>query len=353
MGAGNFNMVKADLRDVRNFAKEDFEDVCRQQRVPVFHAKQLFEWLYRKRVKNFDDMLNLPAKFRDYMGKAFYFPEMPLRKKEVSSDGTVKLLLGLEDGTGVESVFIPERSRRTICVSTQAGCRWGCNFCVSGLNGFERNLTAGEMVGQVLAAEEAASEKATNVVFMGVGEPLDNFDNLMTALDIMRDGQGLNMGKRKQSVSTCGVVPGIDRLAEKGGGIRLSVSLHSADDRKRSKIMPVNKKYDTGKLMASLKRFYAKEGLPVTFEYMLISGFNSSVEDAIQLSMYVKGVPHKLNIIPYNPSEYFDWKAPAAEEISDFTAVMKEKGVFFTVRKPRGRDINAACGLLKAQKSPE
>ncbi len=345
-------MAKADLRDVRNFTKEDFEVVCRQQSVPVFHAKQIFEWLYRKRVKKFDDISNLPVKFRDYLSRTFYFPEMPVRKKEVSSDGTVKLLLGLEDGAGIESVLIPERARRTMCVSTQAGCRWGCNFCVSGVNGFERNLTAGEMVGQILAAEEATSEKATNIVFMGVGEPLDNFDNLITALDIMRDGHGLNMGKRKQTVSTCGIVPGIDRLTEKGGGIGLSVSLHSADDRKRSKIMPVNKKYSTGELMASLKRFYAKGGLPVTFEYLLISGFNSSAEDAVQLSMYVKGVPHKLNIIPYNPSEYFDWKAPAADEISAFAAVMKDKGVFFTVRKPRGRDINAACGLLQAKKCP-
>ena len=337
------------MKDIKNLTRDDLKEVCTSRGVPVFHAQQIFEWIYRHRVNDFSLMPNLPAKFREYLKTVFYFSEISVLKKEVSTDGTAKFLMGLSDGNAVESVLIPERKRRTLCVSTQAGCKFGCKFCVSGLTGFKRNLLPSEITGQLLAVEKDTGEKVTNIVFMGVGEPLDNFENLMKSVSIFMDNRGLAIGKRKVVVSTCGFVPGIERLMETAPGLRLSVSLHSADDKKRSKIMPVNKKYDTGKLMKALKKFYEQEKFAITFEYILISGFNSSEEDAIALSMYVKGVPHKLNIIPYNPSEHFEWKAPSGEEIGDFVDILKSRGVFYTIRRPRGRDISAACGQLKAQ----
>ncbi|MBU3956644.1 23S rRNA (adenine(2503)-C(2))-methyltransferase RlmN [bacterium] len=337
------------MRDIKNLTRENLEEVCRSRGVPVFHAQQLFEWIYRKRVNDFSLMPNVPVKFREYLKTVFYFSQMDVLKKEVSTDGTVKFLMGLPGGLAVESVLIPEKKRRTLCVSTQAGCKFGCKFCVSGLDGFKRNLTPGEITGQLLAVEKDTGEKVTNIVFMGVGEPLDNFENLMVSIAIFMDNRGFEIGKRKIVISTCGFVPGIDLLAARGAGLRISVSLHSADDKKRSEIMPVNKKYDTGKLMKALKKFYEKEKFAVTFEYVLISGFNSSEKDAAALSMYVKGVPHKLNIIPYNSSDYFQWKAPTGEEIGAFVEILKTRGVFYTIRRPRGRDISAACGQLKAK----
>ncbi len=337
------------LRDIKDLTREELGEVCRSRGVPVFHAQQLFEWMYRKKVFDFSLMPNLPVKFREYLKTIFYFSEIKVLKKEVSTDGTAKFLMGLPDGLAVESVLIPERKRRTLCVSTQVGCKFGCKFCVSGLNGFKRNLTPAEITGQFLAVEKDTGEKVTNIVFMGVGEPLDNFENLMKSVAIFMDNRGLEIGKRKIVISTCGFVPGIERLTETAPGLRISVSLHSADDKKRSKLMSVNKKYDTGKLMKALKKFYEKEKFAITFEYILMSGFNSSERDAVALSMYVKGVPHKLNIIPYNPSEHFDWKAPSGSEIGAFVNVLKSRGVFYTIRKPRGRDISAACGQLKAK----
>lgn len=340
------------MKDIKNLTRDDLKEVCVSRGVPAFHAQQVFEWLYRRRVDDFSLMPNLPIKFREYLKTAFCFSQVKALKKEVSSDGTVKFLMGLPDGLAVESVLIPEKKRRTLCVSTQAGCKFGCKFCVSGLNGFKRNLTPGEICGQLLAVEKDSGEKVTNIVFMGVGEPLDNFDYVMKAVAIFMDNRGLEIGKRKIVISTCGFVPGIEKLTESGAGLRISVSLHAADDKKRSQIMPVNKKWSTGQLMKALKKFYEKEKFAITFEYILISGFNSSEKDAEALSMYVKGVPHKLNIIPYNPSEHFDWNAPTGEEIGDFVDVLKSRGVFYTIRRARGADISAACGQLKAQFFP-
>ncbi|PIV18261.1 MAG: 23S rRNA (adenine(2503)-C(2))-methyltransferase RlmN [Elusimicrobia bacterium CG03_land_8_20_14_0_80_50_18] len=337
------------MKDIRNLTREELKEVCTSRGVPAFHAQQIFEWLYRKRVNDFSLMPNVPLKFREYLKTDFFISEVAVLQKEISSDGTAKFLLGLQDGLAVESVLIPEKKRRTLCVSTQAGCKFGCKFCVSGLNGFKRNLSPAEICGQLLAVEKESGEKVTNIVFMGVGEPLDNFDNVMKASAIFMDNRGLEIGKRKIVLSTCGVVPGIERLAESGAGLRISISLHSADDRKRSQIMPVNKKWNTGQLMKALKKFYEKEQFAITFEYILISGFNSSEKDAEALSMYVKGVPRKLNIIPYNPSEHFKWKAPTGEELGDFVGVLKEKGVFYTLRRSRGSDISAACGQLQAK----
>ena len=337
--------------DIKNFSRVELTEIFGKLGVLKFHAKQIFEWLYRKRVEDFSKMTNIPKKLAAHLAGSYYFSSLKMLKREKSKDSTEKFLFGMAGGGAIETVLIPEKKRMTLCVSSQAGCRFGCAFCASGLNGFERNLRPSEIVNQYLAVSEIAKEKITNVVFMGVGEPLDNFDNVVKAVDIMRDESGINLGKRKIVISTCGISPAISRLAALGKGLRLSVSLHSADDGKRSRLMKVNRRYNTASLIKVLKEYTSKEGFPVTFEYILIKGFNVSEEDALKLGMFVRGVPYKLNLIPYNYNPFFEWKTPSKREIESFAGVLRSRKIFYTLRRPRGNDISAACGMLRLRRS--
>lgn len=341
-------------KNIKNFTRTGIEKLFLANDLKKFHATQLFEWLYKKRIENFSEMTNLSKSLRSYLEDNFSISSLKLKDRLTSSDGTEKYLFELDDERIIETVLIPETSRKTLCVSTQVGCKRKCSFCVSGNGGFIRNLKPSEIVDQLLKANELiAPNKISNLVFMGIGEPLDNYDNLIKAINILRDEKGIYLGKRKISISTCGVVPGIERLIEDRIGVRLSISLHSADDETRSKIMPVNRKYPLAELMKSIKKFTKVEGFPVFFEYTMIKDLNSSKEDAYDLARSLKGFNSKVNLIRYNPSPYFKWKAPEEEDVISFRKTLKENGIFFTLRKSRGQDINAACGQLSADNSKE
>ncbi len=315
---------------------------------PGYAAKQIFGWLYRKNAKNFQDMTSLSAPQRKILSGKFYFPRLTLEKKEKSSDATEKYLFKLEDGLAVETVFIPESRRNTLCVSTQVGCKFKCLFCASGQGGFQRNLTASEIINQYLSvAELTAPHKITNIVFMGIGEPLDNFGNLVKSIEILTDPEGISFSRRKISVSTCGLVPQIKKLAQLDLGIKLSVSLHSVDEAVRSRLVPVNKKYPLKNLLPVVREFSKMSRYRPVFEWVLLEGLNTDKASARKLAKLLNRLNAKANLIPYNGT-FARFRVPGPETIGEFTAELKQQGAFFTLRKPRGADINAACGQLKA-----
>jgi len=333
--------------DINEFTRDELNALFLEHGFKACHAPEVYKSLYCRRIEDFPGMEELPKRLRRFLEERFYISRLEFKNRMDSRDGTRKFLFSLSDGRSVECVYIPEPRRRTLCVSSQVGCKYGCHFCVSGRGGFGRNLSAAEMVNQVFMADDLIDGEAiSNVVFMGTGEPLDNYDNLLRAVDILRDEKGLNIAKRKISLSTCGIVPGIDRLSRDKPGIRLSVSLHAADDDTRSALMPVNKTYPLEMLKKSVQRFTDAEGFPVFFEYIMIRGVNISQEHARALAGFVKDMRCKINLIPYNPSPYFKWQSPGAEEIETFRNILEAGGVFYRLRKSRGSDISAACGLL-------
>jgi len=336
-------------QDIKGLTRQELESLLVKEGFPKFSSSQIFNWVYKKRTEDFSLMSNLSNRLKKYLTGKFYSSNIKIIKKEKSLDGTEKILFKLKDASLIESVLIPEPKRNTLCLSSQVGCKFKCAFCVSGAGGFKRNLSVSEMINQYLEIGRLIHPlRVTNIVLMGVGEPLDNYNSVITAVRIFMDGQGIYLGKRKVCISTSGIVPKIYSLAELGLGVRLSVSLHSAFNSLRGRIMPVNKKYPLPELMKSLKFFIKEERFPVTFEYLLIKGVNSSLKDADKLASLVKHIPCKINLISYNPSPFFSWQAPLKEDIISFKDRLKSKGVFFTLRKPRGQDISAACGQLKA-----
>ncbi len=337
-------------QDIKGLTRQNLESLLVKEGFPKFSSSQIFNWVYKKGTEDFSLMSNLSNRLKKHLGEKFYLSGIKVMKREKSSDRTEKFLFKLKDSSFIETVLIPEPKRNTLCLSSQAGCRFKCAFCVSGAGGFKRDLSVSEMINQYLEIGRLIHPlKVTNIVFMGVGEPLDNYNNVIKAVRIFMDGQGVYLGKRKVCISTSGIIPKIYSLAELGLGVRLSVSLHSAFNSVRSRIMPVNRKYPLPELMKSLKFFIKKERFPVTFEYLLIKGVNSSLKDADKLASLAKSLPCKINLIPYNPSPFFDWQAPLKEDVTIFKDRLKSKGVFSTLRRARGRDISAACGQLKAE----
>jgi 23S rRNA (adenine2503-C2)-methyltransferase len=334
--------------DINNYTSEELRGYFIRLKLPKFCATQVFEWVYKKKVQSFNAMTNLSKPTRQILEKYFYFSNLVLLKEEISRDTTKKFLWGLKDNFKIESVLIPKDKRLTLCVSTQVGCKFACKFCLSGQAGFKRNLSAAEIVGQYLEiTHKPPAQEITNIVFMGIGEPLDNFDNTVKAIKIFREPQGLFFAKRRICLSTCGLAPQIKELAKLKLGIKLSVSLHSANDTVRSRLMPINKKYPLADLVKAVEEFTKDEKYPVTFEYALISGINAGKKDAVELIHLVQGINCKINLIPYNLSG-LEFKAPSLSEINAFTQILKEKHIPFTLRQARGEDINAACGQLRA-----
>jgi 23S rRNA (adenine2503-C2)-methyltransferase len=360
--------------DIKNYTLKELRDLFVSGNFAKYQASQIFSWIYQKKVENFSLMTNISKEMRVLLEEKFYFSKLKMIKKEASKDETQKFLFALEDKSRIESVFIPEKNRGTLCVSSQVGCKFNCKFCLSGKPGFKRNLKTSEIINQYLeTAATIAPSKITNLVFMGIGEPLDNFSNLIKAIEIFMAPSGIGFGKRRICVSTCGLVEEIEKLAGLKLGIKLSVSLHSADDTIRSRIMPVNKKYPLKELMKAVKNFLKSEQYPVTFEYALIHGLNTSIDDARKLAKLVQGLNCKINLIPYNKAATFqaesaeklrsritpersEWSnksstefdQPVPMEIESFCRELEAARVFFTLRKPRGEDINAACGQLAA-----
>ncbi len=314
--------------------------------VPPFHASQIFSWLYKKKAASFDEMSDLSSNLRERLKQEFHFFSLEVIKHLKSKDNTEKFLFQLKDKNLIEAVVIPAEGRVTACISSQAGCKYGCRFCASGISGLKRDLSKGEIIQQIMMVSKNA--KITHVVFMGTGEPLDNYDNVFAAIRLINDKNALNIGSRRITVSTSGLIPGIKRMAQEHMQIELSVSLHAADDKKRSSIMPVNNKYPLAQLIRTCRDYAKDTRRQVTFEYILIKGFNSSLQDAQNLAKIVKDVGlAKVNIIAANPVKEFHIEAPAKLEVMFFRDCLLKNKINVTLRRERGQDIDAACGQLR------
>lgn len=337
------------MRDIKDFTLEELEGVLKGRGLPAFHAKQIFSWVYKKGASDFLQMSDLPAPLRKRLKEDFYIYTCEVARELKSIDGTEKLLFKLKDKNYIEGVIIPAEGRITGCVSSQIGCKFACSFCASGLAGFKRNLTAGEILEQVLFLKTYAPEnKLTHIVFMGTGEPFDNYDNVMKAARIINSEYAFNIGARRISISTNGVVPGIEKLAAEKLQLELSVSLHAAFDKTRSALMPINKKYPLKELLSACKDYIKKTGRLVTFEYILIKGVNSGLKDAKNLSKMLKGLRlYTINLIPANAIKELNIYPPNNPDILIFRSQLFKQGLNAILRKSRGQDIEAACGQLR------
>ncbi len=314
-----------------------------------FRAKQIFEWLHVKRIVNFDEMSNLSVQFRRDLKAKFCIKSLFVCKKlESTTDNTVKYLYELEDGNHIESVLMEYNHGNTLCVSTQVGCKMGCKFCASTIAGFKRDLTSSEILLQLYETERDSGKKISGVVLMGIGEPLDNYDNVVNFLNILSCKEGTNMSLRHVSLSTCGVVPKIYQLAKLDLGLTLSISLHATDNTSRSEIMPINDKYDINELLTACRDYFKDTGRRISFEYALIDGHNDSAEDAKRLANLLDKFVCHVNIIPVNKIKERDFVSDRKSAYK-FQKMLEDLGVNATVRRTLGADIDAACGQLRRE----
>ena len=336
--------------DVLNLTSEEFKKKLHAAGIETYRADQVHQWIFEKGVYDFQKMTNLSVDLRGRLKELFTIgiPREVTREESVG-DKSIKLLLKLNEKDSVEAVAITMEDRRTICISSQVGCKFHCAFCASGQDGFFRNLKMGEILSQVLLARDLAPhKKITNLVFMGIGEPFDNYPELLKTIRTLNSKNALNIGARKITISTCGIIPKIEQLAEEGLQVELSVSLHGPSDAVRGALMPVNKAYPVKALIETCKRYAKKTKRAITFEYILVKGVNASDREANELSRLLKGMLCKVNLIPYNPIEEFPHVAPNYEEVVRFQQILQKHGVKTTVRFSKGRDIQAACGQLRS-----
>ena len=335
---------------------EELADFLRDCGAPSYRAKQITDWIYKRRVASFGAMTDLPNDLRSRLAAEFDAPNTEVVRVLGSKDTTQKFLFRLRDHNLIESVLIPASpalygqpsDRRTICVSSQVGCAYGCKFCASGLEGWTRNLDAGEMVQQLIGVEENSGEKIDNVVFMGMGEPLANLKNLLRALRIINSPWGLGIGARHITVSTSGLAPQIRELANDSTQFRLALSLHGATDEVRSQIMPINRKYPL-KLLLEACDYYVTKKRKMTLEYILIAGVNDSDEQARELAKIARRLSAKINLIPYNTVDGLEWSRPSRTRQEEFQSILRQHKVVATLRREKGHDIAAACGQLRLQ----
>ncbi|HKY21975.1 MAG TPA: 23S rRNA (adenine(2503)-C(2))-methyltransferase RlmN [Vicinamibacterales bacterium] len=315
---------------------------------PRFHARQIFRWIYAKGVTDFEQMTDLSRQLRGNLAELFRIGTPALVGKETSSDGTVKFLLSLEDGRHIESVFIPDTPKQTFCISTQVGCALKCGFCLTGKMGLVRNLTAGEIAGQVrlLAGELGLRDSKFNIVLMGMGEPLHNYDNTMKALRMLNDEHGLAVSPKRVTLSTVGVVPGLERLATEPLMPNLAISLHATTEDQRDALVPVNRKYGLEDILDAARKFPIKRRSRITFEYVLLRGVNDTPEDARRLVRLLGNLRCKVNLIPLNEAAGISFQRPSDDRIDTFAEILANARLRVSVRKSRGRDIRAACGQL-------
>lgn len=337
------------MTDLLSLYPDELKEYAVKAGEKPFRGTQLFEWLY-KGATSFDQMTNLPASFIKYLNENAYICTLSIKQKFVSQiDGTVKYLFQLDDGECVETVFMRYKHGNTVCVSTQAGCRMGCAFCASTINGFRRNLTASEILMQVLTAQRDTGERVSGVVLMGIGEPLDNFDNVIRFLHIVNLEKGQNIGMRHISLSTCGLVDKIDELLKLKLQITLSVSLHAPNDEKRRQIMPVAQRWSIDQLLNACKRYEDATNRRISFEYALISGVNDGDDDAKELGQRLGGTLCHVNLIPVNPVREKNFRKSDKQRIDAFVRTLEKYGITTTVRRRLGSDINASCGQLRAE----
>jgi 23S rRNA (adenine2503-C2)-methyltransferase len=352
------NAVKIDIKSLH---LDELRATLREPGEPDYRTAQIADWLYKKRATSFEEMTDLPQSLRDKLAEHFSFDKIDIVRALGSQDTTRKFLFKLSDGSLIESVLIPaspalyglRSDRRTICVSTQVGCAYGCKFCASGLEGFSRDLAPHEIVEQIMAVERASGTRIDNIVFMGMGEPLANFDNLLRAIQIINAPWGLGIGARHITVSTSGLAPQIRKLAEEPLQIRLAVSLHGATDEVRNKIMPINRRYNIDVLLEACDFYTSQKKQRITFEYILIEAINDMDEQARMLSKHARRLNAKVNLIPYNTVEGLSWSRPSGNRQHKFLSILREHGVAATLRREKGHDIEAACGQLRLQTKRE
>ena len=334
------------MKHLKSMTAPEIGAVLKELNQPAFRAKQVFSWLH-KGVTSYDEMTNLPKALRDVLAEKYplYTPKI-LRKQESQKDGTVKYLWALEDGNCVETVLMRYHYGNSVCISTEVGCKMGCAFCASTLAGFVRQLEPSEMLDQVLFTQLDSGQPISHIVLMGIGEPLDNYDNVMRFLELVNDPEGMNISMRHISLSTCGLVPMIDKLAEKKLQLTLSVSLHAPSDAVRNTIMPVNKAYPTEELLSACRRYYQKTGRRISFEYAMIDGVNDTPEAAKLLLKRLKGMSAHMNLIPMNHVEESPLKPSTKQAVARFQKILEDGGIPATVRRSLGGDIDASCGQL-------
>jgi 23S rRNA (adenine2503-C2)-methyltransferase len=369
--------------DIKSLTREELEAQFKRWSEPAYRVTQLLEWLYPRRVVNWDAMTNLPTSLREKLRETFSLHSLELVRKQGSHDTTQKFLWKLADGSFIESVLIPANpalygeasDRHTLCISTQVGCAYGCKFCASGLDGWKRNLTPDEIVEQVVSVERLSPQSRVqsresedsansrlrtvdsrlidNVVVMGMGEPLANYEPLLKALKILNAPWGVGIGARKITISTSGLAPQIRRLAAEPLQFRLAISLHGATDAVRNRIMPVNRKYPLKELVAACEQYQIQKGRMLTFEYILIAGVNDSVAQAAPLAALAKKLFAKVNLIPYNKVEGLQWERPDEKVCEAFLRALEKLKVTATLRREKGHDIDAACGQLRLKTERE
>ena len=342
----------ADKRDIKGLYRDELAKLC----TPAYRADQVLQWVYEKQADSFAAMTNLPAPLRAQLDAEFEFHAVQSVRTRHATDTTDKFLFQLRDQALIETVLIPatpgltsQSDRHTVCVSTQVGCAYGCRFCASGLDGVKRNLTSAEIVDQVLHVQKLTGERVSNLVVMGMGEPLANYDNVLRALRILNAPWALGLGARKITVSTVGLAPRIRQLADEPMQLRLAVSLHGATDAVRSQIMPVSKKHPLTELLDACDYYVNTKKRMLTFEYILIENVNDVLEQAYKLAAIARRLHAKVNLIPYNPVEGLAWKRPDRERCKMFQHTLKTAGITATLRTEKGTDIAAACGQLRLQ----
>lgn len=335
------------MKNIKDYTLEELKEEMKKMDEKPFRAEQIFKWLYEEKVKSFNEMTNLSLELRKKLEENYTICNFNILKKQESKDGTIKYLFDVLDGNAIETVLMSYHHGHSICVSSQIGCKMGCKFCAStGIN-FIRNLSSGEIVEQILAVEQDTRVRISNIVFMGIGEPLDNYDNVINAIHIINHPKGLNIGARHISVSTSGLVPKIYKLAEENIQCTLSVSLHATTNEKRSQMMPVNNTYDIEELMKACKDYIAKTNRRISFEYALAKDNNDNLEDAKRLVNLLKGMLCHVNLIPINKIENGKFLKATNENIMRFRDYLNEHGIVATIRRELGSDIDAACGQLR------
>ena len=338
------------MKNIKDYSLDELKEELKEIGEKPFRAEQIYKWIYENRVSSFDEMTNLSLELREKLKQDYEIKEFKIITKQVSSDGTKKYLFDLLDGNAIETVLMEYHHGYSICVSSQVGCKMGCKFCASTGIPFIRNLTSGEIIEQIMAVERDTGVRISNIVFMGIGEPLDNYDNVVKAIRNINNPKGLNIGARHISISTSGLVPKIYKLAEENIQCTLSISLHATTDEQRSKMMPVNNSYNIEELLKACKDYIEKTHRRISFEYALAKENNDNLEDAKRLVKLLKGILCHVNLIPINKIENGEFTKSSNENIMKFRDYLNEHGIVATIRRELGSDIDAACGQLRRKK---
>ena len=341
------------MKNIKEYNLDELQEEMLALGEKKYRAEQIFKWIYVDKVKDFDEMTNLSIELREKLKKEYTMCNFRILKKQEASDGTKKYLFDVLDGNAIESVLMEYHHGKTICVSSQIGCKMGCKFCASTGIKFVRSLTCGEIVEQVLAVEQDIGDKISNIVFMGIGEPFDNYENVMKAIKILNNQKGLNIGARHISISTSGLVPMIYKFADEELQCTLSISLHATNDEKRSKMMPINNRYNIEELMKACKYYIEKTNKRISFEYALAKDNNDNLNDAKELVKLLKGMLCHVNLIPINKIENGDYVKSTNENIIKFRDYLNANGIVATIRRELGSDIDAACGQLRRKSLKE